>query len=96
MEPRIINDNNTKIQRIELEVRPYLHNPYFVENEDGVEIGTAVLSFGRDGIKTEIFLDHHTPERLDFETSPNRLTVTLDMEVDPDYGLVGRVLVLRR
>jgi hypothetical protein len=41
-------------------------------------------------------LDHHTPERLDFEVLPESLDIKLMMQFAPGLGLVGYVRVSRR
>lgn len=96
MNTKVITEESAKIKQVSLRVSPQLNNPYPLENDYGETIGTAVLSFIGGGVDVTLFLNHATPERLDFEVDPALLDVQLYLELDPEFGVMGHVVVRRR
>jgi hypothetical protein len=93
---RVINGDETKIKHVKILIDPGIMNPYWVCNDEDQKIGTACLELRDGGFEVELMLDHHTPERLDFEVLPESLDIKLMMQFAPGLGLVGYVRVSRR
>ena len=89
---RVLTEENTKVFQLRMGIIPQLENPYMVLSELGKPIGSAVLDFVQEGIVVDLFLDHHTPERLDFETNPERMGIRLQMKFENNV-LQGNVKV---
>ncbi len=97
LDSKIINEENTKVTVIDDTFEPEIENPMMVYNESGDLIGSAVVSLGINSLEKglfniQLFLDHHTPERLDYEVNPDRIIAVPELVLLSGV-LSGRVVV---
>lgn len=91
---KVITEESAKITSVATEFVPAIENPMYVYNEEGYNIGSAVVTLKNGSFGIELFLDHQTPERLDYEVNPEQIEAIPDLTVDAT-GIYGSVTVRR-